>query len=96
MYLGDEGCLLAKGCKGQYSFGDCPIRGKNTSDDGVSMNWCVGASGTNNVPGAPTVTHIGEGRHPCQGCIEPDFPDWQGLTAFGDKTNRKSKGFYNG
>ena len=41
-FLGDTGCLGAFGCKGPYTVGDCPIRGKNTSDDGLSMNWCVG------------------------------------------------------
>jgi hydrogenase small subunit len=92
--LGDAGCLGAKGCKGPYTVGDCPIRGKNTTDDGFSMNWCVGASGQNNA-GGPAVSHLGEARHPCQGCIQPDFPDWKGLTSDGDTTNKRVKGFYN-
>jgi len=71
------------------------MRGKNTSDDGFSMNWCVGASGKNSIPGSPTVSHIGEARHPCQGCIMPDFPDWKNLTGSGVKTNKNVKGFYN-
>jgi hydrogenase small subunit len=92
--LGDAGCLGALGCKGPYTVGDCPIRGKNTTDDGDSMNWCVGASGQNSA-GGPLVSHIGEARHPCQGCIQPDFPDWRGLTTDGDKTSKRIKGFYN-
>jgi hydrogenase small subunit len=93
--FGDAGCLGGKGCKGPYTVGDCPIRGKNTTDDGFSMNWCVGASGQNSNPNAPAVSHIGEARHPCQGCIQPDFPDWRGLTPQGDKTSKRVKGFYN-
>jgi hydrogenase small subunit len=93
--LGDEGCLGPLGCKGDFTVGDCPIRGKNTTDDGFSMNWCVGASGQNSVPGSPTVSHIGEARHPCQGCIMPDFPDWKGNQPGGDRTNWRVKGFYN-
>jgi hydrogenase small subunit len=92
--LGDAGCLGSLGCKGPYTVGDCPIRGKNTSDDGFSMNWCVGASGQNSA-GGPAVSHIGEGRHPCQGCIMEDFPDWKNLTGSGVKTNKNVKGFYN-
>ncbi len=93
--LGDAGCLGSKGCKGQYTVGDCPKRGKNTTDDGFSMNWCVGASGQNSNPGSWSCSHIGEARHPCQGCIMPDFPDWKGLTNAGDKTSKRVKGFYN-
>jgi hydrogenase small subunit len=88
--LGDKGCIGYLGCKGPYSFGDCPIRQKNTADDGTKMNWCVGAQG----PGAPSGNvgkGIGEARHPCQGCIEPDFPDWASLTGNGSGI----KGFYN-
>jgi hydrogenase small subunit len=92
--LGDAGCLGGLGCKGDYTVGDCPIRGKNTSDDGLSMNWCVGASGQNSA-GGPSVYHVGEARHPCQGCIMQDFPDWKGLTTDGDKTSKRVKGFYN-
>jgi Ni,Fe-hydrogenase I small subunit len=83
------------GCKGPYTVGDCPVRGKNTADNGVSMNWCVGSSGDSGVPGTPTTYHVGEARHPCQGCIEPDFPDWSALTVFDEKTSKKIKGFYN-
>jgi hydrogenase small subunit len=93
--LGEAGCLGGLGCKGPYTIGDCPIRGKNTADDGVSMNWCVGASGDSGVPGTPTTSHIGEARHPCQGCIMPSFPDWAELTVFDEKTSKKIKGFYN-
>ncbi len=92
--LGDAGCLAALGCKGPYTVGDCPVRGKNTSDDGKSMDWCVGASGQNSA-GGPLVSHVGEARHPCQGCIEPGFPDWASLTVFNEKTSKKIKGFYN-
>jgi len=93
--LGDSGCVGGLGCKGPYTVGDCPIRGKNTSDDGFSMNWCVGASGQNHA-GGPAVSHLGEARHVCQGCIMPDFPDWQGLTGNGGaKTSKRIKGFYN-
>jgi hydrogenase small subunit len=92
--LGEAGCLGGLGCKGPYTFGDCPVRQKNTADDGTKMNWCVGAQG----PGAPS-GHVGDGigeaRHPCQGCIEPDFPDWSALTTFNEKTSKKIKGFYN-
>jgi hydrogenase small subunit len=93
--LGEAGCLGALGCKGPYTVGDCPIRGKNTSDDGLSMNWCVGSSGFSGVDGVPANSHIGSARHPCQGCIEPEFPDWSSLTPFNQKTSKKIKGFYN-
>jgi hydrogenase small subunit len=33
-----EYCLLKAGCKGQYTFGDCPKRGWNNR-----TNWCIGA-----------------------------------------------------
>jgi hydrogenase small subunit len=92
--LGDSGCLAAQGCKGVYTVGDCPIRGKNTTDDGDSMNWCVGAQGQNNGFGGVNA-HVGSARHPCQGCIMPDFPDWKALTNAGDKTSKRIKGFYN-
>jgi len=36
--LGDEGCLYYLGCKGHYTYADCPIRQWN---NGVS--WCVKA-----------------------------------------------------
>jgi hypothetical protein len=75
------------------------MRGKNTTDDGFSSNWCVGASGQNHVPDGSgvNVSHIGESRHPCQGCIMPQFPDWASLTVEpGDKTSKRVKGFYNG
>jgi Ni,Fe-hydrogenase I small subunit len=92
--LGDPGCLGNKGCKGPYVVGDCPVRGKNTSDDGYSMNWCVGASGDN--LNGNTVSHIGEARHPCQGCIDKRFPDWSDLAlSEGERTSKKIKGFYN-
>jgi len=50
--LGDPGCLYKVGCKGHYTYADCPIRQWN---NGVS--WCVKAGS------------------PCQGCVEPEFPD---------------------
>ena len=34
--LGEEGCLLKLGCKGPYTYGDCPIRQWNSG-----VNWCV-------------------------------------------------------
>jgi hydrogenase small subunit len=50
--LGDPGCLYMVGCKGHYTYADCPLRQWN---NGVS--WCVKAGS------------------PCQGCVEPTFPD---------------------
>jgi Ni,Fe-hydrogenase I small subunit len=38
---------------------------KNVFDDGTKNNWCVGGPGG----------QIADARHPCQGCIEYDFPD---------------------
>ena len=93
--LGDAGCLGGLGCKGPYTSGDCPIRQKNTADDGTLMNWCVGAQGQNSTGSGAVNAGIGEGRHPCQGCIMPDFPDWASLTVSGDKTTKRVKGFYN-
>jgi len=49
---GDEGCLFQIGCKGPYTYADCPTRMWN-----AGVNWCVGAGG------------------PCNGCVEPEFPD---------------------
>jgi hydrogenase small subunit len=93
--LGEAGCSAALGCKGPYTVGDCPIRQNNTADDGTKMNWCVGAQG----PGAPSrikADGIGSARHPCQGCIEPDFPDWSALALSEvNRTSDKIKGFYN-
>lgn len=65
--LCDAGCLVDYGCNGCLSvYGDCPVRQKNVFDDGTVNNWCVGSDlGAN----------IGAARHPCQGCIEPGFPD---------------------
>lgn len=76
-FLGDSGCVGPLGCKGPITFGDCPIRQKNVYDDGTMNNWCVGAQGeTPTSPAGHFITHgIGEARHPCQGCIESDFPD---------------------
>lgn len=37
-YPGDEGCLYQAGCKGHYTYADCPIRQWNS---GVS--WCIKA-----------------------------------------------------
>jgi len=34
--LGEEGCLLKLGCKGPYTYGDCPIRQWNSG-----VNWCI-------------------------------------------------------
>ena len=93
--LGDSGCVGSLGCKGPYTVGDCPIRQKNTADDGTLMNWCVGAQGAASLPSTHVGSGIGEGRHPCQGCIEPDFPDWAGLATSGDRTRKNVKGFYN-
>jgi hydrogenase small subunit len=36
--FGEEGCLLELGCKGPFSYGDCPIRLWNGS-----VNWCIAA-----------------------------------------------------
>jgi hydrogenase small subunit len=38
--FGDEGCLLELGCKGPFTYADCPIRLWNGS-----VNWCIGAGG---------------------------------------------------
>jgi len=70
-FLGDWGCIRQFGCKGKDTMGDCPVRMKNTMDDGTKPNWCVGAG----EPGGLDDANIGQARHPCQGCIEPDFPD---------------------
>ncbi len=35
---GDEGCLYEIGCKGPYSYADCPTRQWNNG-----TNWCIGA-----------------------------------------------------
>ena len=35
---GDEGCLYRVGCKGHYTYADCPIRQWNNG-----VNWCVKA-----------------------------------------------------
>jgi hydrogenase small subunit len=37
-HTGDEGCLFEIGCKGPYSYADCPTRQWNNG-----VNWCVGA-----------------------------------------------------
>jgi hydrogenase small subunit len=50
--LGETGCLYQVGCKGHYTYADCPLRQWNNG-----VNWCVKASS------------------PCQGCVEPEFPD---------------------
>jgi len=49
---GEEGCLYHVGCKGHYTYADCPLRQWNNG-----VNWCVKAGS------------------PCQGCVEPGFPD---------------------
>jgi hydrogenase small subunit len=36
--FGDEGCLLELGCKGPFTYSDCPIRLWNGS-----VNWCINA-----------------------------------------------------
>ncbi len=36
--FGEEGCLLELGCKGPFTFADCPIRLWNGS-----VNWCIAA-----------------------------------------------------
>ncbi|MFH0990152.1 MAG: hydrogenase small subunit [bacterium] len=38
--FGDEGCLLELGCKGPFTYADCPIRLWNGG-----VNWCIGAGG---------------------------------------------------
>jgi len=35
---GDEGCLYELGCKGPYTYADCPLRHWNNG-----VNWCIGA-----------------------------------------------------
>ena len=50
--LGEAGCLYQVGCKGHYTYADCPLRQWNNG-----VNWCVKAGS------------------PCQGCVEPEFPD---------------------
>jgi Ni,Fe-hydrogenase I small subunit len=83
--LGDSGCLATLGCKGNLTTGDCPLRMKNTMDDGTKPNWCVGNDRSGVMqPGGPSIGHA---RHPCQGCIMPQFPD--------DMTiNRPGRSFY--
>jgi len=67
--LGQDGCLINLGCKGASVISDCAARQKNTFDDGsLPNNWCCGNTAA--MPG------IGDARHPCQGCTEPQFPDW--------------------
>lgn len=36
--VGDAGCLYLVGCKGHYTYADCPIRQWNTG-----VNWCIKA-----------------------------------------------------
>ena len=36
--FGDDGCLFELGCKGPYTYSDCPTRMWNHG-----VNWCVGA-----------------------------------------------------
>lgn len=36
--LSDEGCLYTLGCKGPYTFADCPLRHWNGG-----VNWCIGS-----------------------------------------------------
>jgi hydrogenase small subunit len=81
-FLGDDGCLEAFGCKGRQARGTCPTRQWNRFDDGTVNNWCVGAE----TQGFDIAPNIGHALHPCQGCIEPEFPDWL--------KNRKITGFY--
>jgi hydrogenase small subunit len=66
--LGDYGCLNSLGCKGALTRSDCPDRQWNRFDDGTKNNWCVGGGG------------IADARHPCQGCVQPTFPD--GMSPF--------------
>lgn len=81
-FLGDNGCLGGFGCKGNSSFGDCPGRKKNVFDDGTVNNWCIGAEPNNysQYPNRKPADNIAHGRHPCQGCIQPNFPD--GMSPF--------------
>jgi hydrogenase small subunit len=86
--LGDDNCQVKNGCKGPYTFGDCPTRQKNVYDDGTVNNWCAaGSLGPN----------IGQARYVCHGCIEPDFPDWASLAqdANHPRTEKNIKGFFN-
>ena len=94
---GDEGCLKTLGCKGEVTFGDCPIRMKNVFDDGTANNWCVGGPGGAGQGWWNPVYNIADARHPCQGCIQPGFPDFPELADDGtDYTVKfKIKGFYN-
>lgn len=42
--VGSAGCLYALGCKGRYTFADCPTRRWNGAAAGApGVNWCVGA-----------------------------------------------------
>ncbi len=73
-HLGDNGCLGVQfGCKGSVTFGDCPVRQKNVFDDGTKNDWCVGSD---------LGSQIAHARHPCQGCIEPKFPDQMSRVSF--------------
>lgn len=37
--FGDAGCLLEIGCKGPFTYGDCPLRQWNSG-----VNWCINAN----------------------------------------------------
>ena len=42
--LGEAGCLLNLGCKGQWTYADCPSRKWNSDlGDAAGVNWCIGA-----------------------------------------------------
>jgi hydrogenase small subunit len=95
-FLSDQGCLKPVGCKGEISFGDCPLRMKNEFDDGTANNWCVGGPGGAAQGWWNPRFNIADARHPCQGCIEPGFPDfseWADEAPYAVKY--RIKGFYN-
>lgn len=44
-YLGESGCLEDLGCKGKYTFSDCPLRKWNSpAKDTYGVNWCIGSN----------------------------------------------------
>jgi Ni,Fe-hydrogenase I small subunit len=68
--LGQDKCMQELGCKGYYVRSSCARYQWNNFDDGTLNNYCVGNAETMQAQGT------GDARHPCQGCVERNFPDW--------------------